>query len=128
MNKARKIKLLRELNNFTQEHLAQELAMSQSTYSKKENGSIKFEEIECIRAAKIFNVCESFILDDKNALSLFPESIVAQFRLEISELEIKLRSLQGVNQMQQKIINQLTSYLEDIKNLGGGIEFTLLLN
>jgi len=128
MNKARKIRLLRELNNYTQEHLALELEMSQSAYSKKESGSIKFEEIECVKAAKMFKVCETFILDDKIALNLFPESIVAQFRLEISELEIKLISLQDVNQMQQKIINQLTSYLEDIKNSGrGGLnEFALL--
>ncbi|WP_073411316.1 helix-turn-helix transcriptional regulator [Flavobacterium johnsoniae] len=50
------IKSIRELKNYTQQHMAQELRMSQAGYSKIEKGSsaLSFEKIEAI--ASIFEM------------------------------------------------------------------------
>lgn len=56
MKLGNKIKKLREMLNFTQEHVAGELEISQSAYSRKESGDteITFQELEKI--ATLFKV------------------------------------------------------------------------
>lgn len=55
-----KIKKLRELRNFTQSHMAEELGLSQSAYSKLERVSevlgMKPEEVISFNESMVFNV------------------------------------------------------------------------
>lgn len=51
-----KIKNLRELKNFTQEFMAEQLGISQAAYSKIESGATKLSYSKIIDIAKIFGV------------------------------------------------------------------------
>jgi transcriptional regulator with XRE-family HTH domain len=63
MHIGQKIKKLRELKNLTQSHLADELGVTQSTYSKMEQGEI---EVPYSRLEKIAEL-----------LSMKPEDVIA---------------------------------------------------
>ncbi|TAF30912.1 MAG: XRE family transcriptional regulator [Cytophagales bacterium] len=52
-----KIKIIRELKNYTQDYMAEQLGVSQNTYSRMENGQIK---ITIDRFQDIANILEVF--------------------------------------------------------------------
>ena len=56
MNLGNKIKKLRELKDFTQEHLAEKLGITQSNYSKIEKGTIDIQYSKLEEIAKILDV------------------------------------------------------------------------
>ena len=51
-----KIRALREINNWSQEEMANQLATSKSSYSKLERGESKLHIIRLEQIAKIFNI------------------------------------------------------------------------
>lgn len=51
-----KIKMLRELKNLTQEHVAQELGLNQSAYSRLETGDIEISFSKLEKIAAIFGM------------------------------------------------------------------------
>ena len=63
MNIGKKIKTLREIRNLTQSHLAQELGLTQSAYSKIEQGDVELSFSKLETVAKV--------------LGMKPEEIVA---------------------------------------------------
>ncbi|MBP6089712.1 MAG: helix-turn-helix transcriptional regulator [Crocinitomicaceae bacterium] len=65
----KKIRMLRKFNELSQENIAYELGLSQSQYSRRENGVIDFSVAELLKLCKIFNVNYEEILnpsDDSN--------------------------------------------------------------
>lgn len=53
---AQKIKKLRELRDLTQEHVAKELGMDQSAYSRIEKGMTKISHERLVKIATVLNV------------------------------------------------------------------------
>jgi transcriptional regulator with XRE-family HTH domain len=60
------IRILRNLNELSQENIAYELGLSQSQYSRRENGVIEFSVSEILKLSKLFNVSYEEIIDDSN--------------------------------------------------------------
>lgn len=52
----RKVKLIREYKNLSQEFVAHELGMSQSQYSRRETGEVPFSVVEIERLAIAFEL------------------------------------------------------------------------
>jgi transcriptional regulator with XRE-family HTH domain len=57
------IKTIRESKNITAEHLAGQLGVSQSTYSRKENGDIEFSLPELVKVSEALEVPLVKIID-----------------------------------------------------------------
>lgn len=57
------IRILRKLNELSQENAAFELGISQSQYSRRENGSIEFTISELIKLSKLLNVSYENIIE-----------------------------------------------------------------
>ncbi len=57
------IKTIRESKNLTADYIAQQMGISQSTYSRKETGESDFSLTELIRLGEVFEVSVSKIID-----------------------------------------------------------------
>lgn len=64
MNIGRKIRVLRELKNYTQEYMADVMEISQRTYSKLENDQIKIDLKKLIEISKILDIEAVNLLSD----------------------------------------------------------------
>jgi transcriptional regulator with XRE-family HTH domain len=63
------VKILRELKNFTQKFMANQLFMSQSNYSRIEKGLVRLNTETLKQISKILNVTESEIINlDENVI------------------------------------------------------------
>lgn len=60
-----KVKFIRESQRVSQEHVAYQLGISQSQYSRRENGEIKFIVDEISELAKILETSISNLFDDE---------------------------------------------------------------
>lgn len=65
MDIATKIKLLREDKKISQEFISHELGLSQSQYSRRENGEVKFVAEEIGKLAKLLEVSVSHIYGEE---------------------------------------------------------------
>ncbi|MDR0364522.1 MAG: helix-turn-helix domain-containing protein [Bacteroidales bacterium] len=70
MNIGSNIKQIRELRNYSQEYVAQELGISQSTYARIESGTIipKIDRLQ--RIAEILEIDISFLLNTTNVFNI----------------------------------------------------------
>jgi len=70
MNIGDNIKKIRELKNYSQEYVAQELGISQSTYARIESGTIvpKIDRLQ--RIAEILDIDVSFLLSTSNVFNI----------------------------------------------------------
>ncbi len=57
------IKTIRESKNLTADYIAQQMGISQSTYSRKETGESDFSLTELIRLGEVFEVSVSKFID-----------------------------------------------------------------
>lgn len=124
---ARKIRYLREFNNFTQGYVADELEMSQNAYSLLEKGTTKITIDRLVSIAKIYHTTPSELLKENyNENSFTPPAILIQdnntkhsnYPPALSELE-KLMYEQTIVRLEQNIeklydlIAQLTNKIAD---------------
>ena len=73
MDYRERIKNLREDNDYTQEYIARELHVAQTTYSDYEHGYVKIP-IDClIRLARFYNVDMNYITGVSNIKRKFPD-------------------------------------------------------
>ena len=70
MNISDNIKKVRELRNFSQEYVAQELGISQSSYARIESGEVIPKVDRLQRIAEILDVDISFLLNTTNVFNL----------------------------------------------------------
>lgn len=49
------VKKMRRINDYTQEFVASKLGVTQTIYSQKENGKVKFSLNEALKLAKLYN-------------------------------------------------------------------------
>ena len=57
-----KLKMLRDMNEFTQQHMADALGMHRSTYAYYEIGKTEPRHSQLIKLAKMFNVTTDYLL------------------------------------------------------------------
>ncbi len=94
-----KVKFLRENKRLSQESVAYDLGLSQSQYSRRENGSIKFNSDEIFNLIKILDVNPSELFSDDsivfnntnqkggvfgNIIS-YPEELIKQYEFRLKE-------------------------------------------
>lgn len=103
MQSNEKIKLMREMNNWTQEDVAEKLGMSTTGYAKIERGQTAMSVDKLKQIAQIFNINVAQLLDDNEKFVIFSigdnhsnynhfnlnEKLMAQN--EKQQLEIKLK-------------------------------------
>lgn len=64
MGSSEKIKIMREMNQWTQEELAEKLGMSTTGYAKIERGQTKVSVEKLKQIAQVFNINVAQLLDD----------------------------------------------------------------
>ena len=105
-----KIKKIRELKSFTQEHMATELNMSQAGYSKIENGEtdVSLSKIESI--AKVLGVSLNTILD-------FDEGLIFNINQNATDnqagLIIGLENFEKERKLYEAQITELKNTIKD---------------
>lgn len=123
---ARKIRYLREFNNYTQEYVADELEISQNAYSLLEKGTTKITIDRLFALSKIYNTTPFELLKETyNENSFAPVSLAqgdnqkhSNYPPALSELE-KLMYEQTINRLEINIeklydlISKLTSKIAD---------------
>jgi transcriptional regulator with XRE-family HTH domain len=98
MDIATKIKLLREEKKISQEFISHQLGLSQSQYSRRENGEVKFIAEEIGKLAQLLEVSVSYIFgEESNSFTVhtqnggnFGQYIQASEKL-IEQYEIRLK-------------------------------------
>jgi transcriptional regulator with XRE-family HTH domain len=106
-----KIKFIRELNNFTQAHVADLLGISQSTYSKWEKNEVNLTLTQIQKIAEIYGKSPQFIQElDLNRIlneSDTPDTaeIIRMYQRHIQSLEKERDKLM---ELLDKLINRLS--------------------
>lgn len=77
-----KIKTIRELRGFSQEHMASELGIAQNTYSKLETGQTKLSADTLKKVAEILGVLPVDIISNQPAIINFESNHGAQGHVE----------------------------------------------
>jgi len=108
-----KIKQIRELKNFTQEHVATHLGLTTRAYSKIESGETQLTINRLNEISRILGVEPMEVLgfDDKqvfnsckqegnfgsgNIFNSFPEKLIQQYEKTIAVLEDEVKLLKGL--------------------------------
>ncbi len=103
-----KVKLLREDKKISQEHIAHHLGLSQSQYSRRENGEIKFIAEEISKLSKILEIPISQLFgEESNSFSVqtqnggnfgqhitIPEKLIEQYEARLTEKEKVIQLLE----------------------------------
>lgn len=71
MESVEKIKIMREMNHWTQEEVAEKLGMSTTGYAKIERGQTNVSVEKLKQIAQVFNVNVAQLLDDNERFVLF---------------------------------------------------------
>ena len=113
MNIGKKIKTLREIRNLTQSHLAQELGLTQSAYSKIELGEVELsfskletvakvlgmkpEEIVAFNESMVFNVMHNQTgITNGYVYNAFSENEKALYEAQIEQLKTEVDHLKTI--------------------------------
>lgn len=103
-----KIKQLRELKNFTQEYMAQQLGLSTRAYSKIETGETQLTVNRLNEISKILGITPVEVLgfDDKNIFNIhhstgnnglnyinLPEKLIEQYEETIQSLKNQIETM-----------------------------------
>lgn len=109
MDISTKIKLLRENKKISQEFIAHKLGLSQSQYSRRENGEVKFIAEEVGRLAKLLEVSVSHIYgEETNSFTVqtqnggnfgqyiqVSEKLIEQYEVRLKEKDEMILLLKG---------------------------------
>ena len=82
MNAGLRIKKIREYRNLTQQHMADNLEISQNAYSKIENETTKLTTIRLEQIAKILDVPVETIINDEHQIFNLNNNHVEKFYIE----------------------------------------------
>ena len=82
-----RIKRIRESKNYTQEHLASKLGISQNSYSKIETGGVKITTDRLKQIAEIFEIPVEQLLNEENQTFHFNNSHIEKFYGYIENLQ-----------------------------------------
>ncbi len=90
-----KVKKIRELNNFTQEYVANLLGMSQSNYARIESGAVALSKKKLQRIAEIFN-CSPELIEG------FPEGLPKMVDV-MTKSTPDINLIQGIKMLQDEL-------------------------
>jgi transcriptional regulator with XRE-family HTH domain len=115
-----KIKRLREFKNYTQQHLADSLGLSQNAYSKIENGTTKLTVDRLEEIAKIFDVpVENILTSEKQSFNLENNQIDKFYgyieNLHEENKEILQAQIEFLQQQNEKLIKTIENISNKIK-------------
>ena len=60
------VKKMRRINDYTQEFVASKLGVTQTIYSQKENGKVKFSVVEALKLAELYDTSVEELFKDVN--------------------------------------------------------------
>ena len=60
------VKKMRRINDYTQEFVANKLGVTQTIYSQKENGKVKFSVVEALKLAELYDTSVEELFKDVN--------------------------------------------------------------
>ncbi len=118
----RKIKKLRELKNYTQEYMANQLNISQNSYSRIESENVKVTAERLKAIAQLLEVPSEYLISDDRPLLTFNTSnnTIEKFYIEnnsefekeywntiIKQYENQIKYLQGENERLMGIIERM---------------------
>lgn len=126
-----KIRLMREMNDWTQEDMAERMAMSLNSYSKLERGESKLYLDKLEKAAEVFDVDITDLLslnkqgliylvnkeisgDNSGYINYFGSKEAIEFELE--KLKLTVSHLQASLADKQEIIAQQQAQIELLKS------------
>ncbi|EFL80902.1 helix-turn-helix domain-containing protein [Actinobacillus pleuropneumoniae] len=116
-----KIRAMREINHWSQEKMAEKLAMSANGYAKIERGQTKLNLDKLQQIANIFNidVLELMTSDDKKLICLISENSDNSSNYYDSNemLTAENEKLKLIIQHDKEIITRLTSEIETLKEM-----------
>lgn len=94
----RNIHALRELKNYTQEYMAEQLQMSQANYSKLENGTIdvSIKKLQVIAQVLDINLFEILSFPRQTLPKGTPDTIQKLYEEQIQQLKSENEYLRGV--------------------------------
>ncbi len=111
-----KVKYYREIKRLSQESMAFELGLNQSQYSRRENGSIKFDSEEISNLSKILDVSASELFGDEAVIFnntnqsggnfgqyvQLPEELIKQYETRLKEKDEMIQFLKERLQLLEK--------------------------
>lgn len=121
----RKIKKLRELKNYTQEYMANQLNISQNSYSRIESENVKVTAERLKAIAQLLEVPSEYLISDDRPLLTFNTSnnTIEKFYIEnnsefekeywntiIKQYENQIKYLQGENERLMGIIERMMKW------------------
>ena len=109
MNWTRNIKSLRERKNLTQEFVANELGISQNTYSNIENGTVKLTIERLIEISKVLGVSAEELIANESQTFNFHNSNIEKFYGYIETLQEENKEL---TQTTIKLLSDQITYLQ----------------
>jgi transcriptional regulator with XRE-family HTH domain len=108
----RKIKKLRDLKNYTQEYMANQLNISQNSYSRIESENVKVTAERLKAIAQLLEVPSEYLISDDRPLLTFNTSN--------NTIEKFYGHVENLSEQQKDFISQLTKMYENqIKYLQG---------
>lgn len=120
MNIYNRVKLIREDKKYSQEYIAHELGLSQSQYSRRENGEIKFVPQEIRRLAKLLETSVSDLFGEDTTIFNNHDQKGGNFGQHITLSEKVIDLYEARLKEKDKSIDQL---LTTIKTQGETITF-----
>lgn len=120
-----KLKIFRELNNFTQKYVAEEvLGISQNTYSRLEQNPIKITKEQAEKLANLYEITIEQLLSNDTPIVSFSNNTIdkafiqnyyeTQKELLDSLIEEKDKQIEFLKKELETAKNQLNSLLEKI--------------
>jgi transcriptional regulator with XRE-family HTH domain len=112
-----KVKYFREVKKISQDSIAHELGLNQSQYSRRENGSIKFNSEEIASLSKILDVNPAELFGDQSIIFNnkdqsggnfaqyinLPEELINQYELRLKEKDEIIQLLKDkINLLESK--------------------------
>ena len=114
-----KIKRIREHRNYTQQHMAEKLELSQNAYSKIENGTTKLTVDRLEEIAKILDVPVESILNSEKQVFNFENNRIDKFYGYIENLheenkEILQAQIEFLQQQNEKLVKAIEALTNKI--------------
>ena len=123
MESSEKIKIMREMNQWTQEEVAEKLGMSTTGYAKIERGQTNVSVEKLKQIAQVFNVNVAQLLDDNERFVLFTNvdnhSNYNNYFGTNEKLSLeneKLKQLLSAKESEIEALKKVIALLENAKN------------
>ncbi len=118
-----KIRVLREINHWTQKDIAERMDMSQNGYAKIERGESKLDLEKLEQLANIFNINISELLDTNSGLNYqYGDNNISNYyslnsNQDLANLQLTIRHKDELLKQKEDLINQKDNEIIMLKKL-----------